>query len=63
MKTTVLSVDIDTQRNRRKQIVDAIKHRRGERKVLNCCTFKTEGSKSAILTAARGLGVDNDIAQ
>ena len=26
-------------------------------------TFKTEGSKSAILTAARGLGIDNDIAQ
>ena len=63
MKTTVLSVDIDTQRNRRKQIVEAVKKKRGERKVLNCCTFKTEGSKSAIITAARGLGIDNDIAQ
>lgn len=56
-------IDLDSQRNRRKQIVDAIKHRRGERKVLNCCTFKTEGSKSAILTAARGLDIDNDTAQ
>lgn len=63
MKTTVLSVDIDTQRNRRKQIIEAVKRRKGERHTLNCCTFKTEGSKSAIITAARGLGIDNDVAQ
>lgn len=63
MKATVLSVDIDTQRNRRKQIIEAVKKRKGERKVLNSCTFKTEGSKSAVITAARGLGIDNDTAQ
>lgn len=63
MKTTVLSVDIDTQRNRRKQIIEAVKKRKGERHVLNSCTFKTEGSKSAVITAARGLGIDNDTAQ
>lgn len=57
------TVDIDSQRNRRTQIVQAIKKKRGERKVLNCCTFKTEGSKSALLTAARGMGIDNDISQ
>ena len=56
-------IDLDSQRNRRKQIVNAIKKRKGERRVLNSCTFKTEGSKSAVITAARGLGVDNDIAQ
>lgn len=43
--------------------MDAVKAKRGERKVLNCCTFKTEGSKSALLTAARGMEIDNDISQ
>ncbi len=56
-------VDIDSQRNRRSQILNAIKKRKGERKVLNACTFKTEGSKSAILTAARGMDIDVEIAQ
>lgn len=62
-KAELSDVDLDSQRNRRSQIIEAIKKRKGERRVLNCCTFKKEGSRSAILTAARGLGVDNDIAQ
>ena len=62
-KAELSDVDIDSQRNRRTQIIEAVKRRKGERKVLNCCTFKTEGSKSAVLTAARGLGIDNDAAQ
>ena len=33
----------------------------GEDRVANVATFGTEGSKSAIQTAARGLGIDNDI--
>lgn len=31
--------------------------------VLNILTLKTEGSKSTVLTASRGLGIENDIAQ
>lgn len=62
-KAELSDVDIDSQRNRRSQIIEAVKQRKGERKVLNCCTFKTEGSRSAVLTAARGLGIDNDAAQ
>ncbi len=62
-KAELSDVDIDTQRNRRKQIIEAVKKRKGERKVLNSCTFKTEGSKLAVITAARGLGVDNDVSQ
>ena len=62
-KAELSDVDIDSQRNRRNQIIEAVKKRKGDRRVLNCCTFKTEGSKSAVLTAARGLGIDNDIAQ
>lgn len=30
--------------------------------VLNICTYGTEGTKSAIATAARGLGISNDVA-
>lgn len=62
-KIELSDVDLDSQRNRRPQILAAIKAKRGDNKVLNCCTFKTEGSKSAILTSARGLGIDNDSAQ
>lgn len=60
-KADLSDVDIDTQQNRRAQIIEAVKQKRGERKVLNCSTFKTEGSKSAILTAGRGLGIEADI--
>lgn len=62
-KIELSDVDLDSQANRRLKILEAIKEKRGDSKVLNCCTFKTEGSKSAILTAARGLGVSNDEAQ
>lgn len=54
-------IDFDTQALRREQILEAIKQYFGEKNVLNICTFGTEGSKSAILTACRGLGIDNDI--
>lgn len=55
-------IDIDTEGAKRQQILQALKKRFGERRVLNICTFGTEGSKSAILTACRGLGIDNDTA-
>ena len=41
----------------------ALRDRFGESKVLQIATFGTEGSKSALKTACRGLGIDNDIAQ
>ncbi len=56
-------VDIDTAANRRKQILKALQNYFGEDRVLNICTFGTEGSRSAILTACRGLGISNDDAQ
>lgn len=55
-------IDIDTEGSKRGQILQALKKRFGDRRVLNICTFGTEGSKSAILTACRGLGIDNDTA-
>lgn len=62
-KVELSDIDIDTQQAKRMQIIEAVKKRKGERKVLNCCTFKTEGSKSAIITAGRGLGLDSDVTQ
>ena len=62
-KVELSDVDLDSQRNRRDVIINAIKEKRGKNKVLNCCTFKTEGPKSALLSACRGLGIDNDEAQ
>jgi len=55
--------DIDSQTSRRKQILLAVKNYFGYDKVLNIITFGTEASKSALLTACRGLGIDTDIAQ
>jgi len=57
-------IDIDTQQSKRGQIIDAVKEYFGEDNVLNICTFKTEASKAAIKTAARGLDhVPDDSAQ
>ncbi len=56
-------VDLDSAANRRKQILKALQNYFGEDRVLNICTFGTEGSRSAILTSCRGLEIDNDTAQ
>ncbi|MGG3890230.1 DNA polymerase III subunit alpha [Metabacillus fastidiosus] len=56
-------IDIDTEGAKRQQILKALRNRFGEDKVLQIATFGTEGSKSALQTACRGIGIDNDIAQ
>jgi DNA polymerase III subunit alpha len=56
-------IDIDTEGAKRQQILQALKRHFGEDRVLQVCTFGTEGSKSALLTACRGLGIDVDTAQ
>lgn len=53
-------IDFDSETRQRGRILQAVKNRFGENKVLNICTFKTEGPKSAMLTVCRGLGIDND---
>ena len=54
-------IDIDTEANKRQDIVDNVKKRFGEDKVLNFCTFSTLASRNAILYACRGLGLDKDL--
>ncbi|WEG19060.1 DNA polymerase III subunit alpha [Alkalihalophilus pseudofirmus] len=55
-------IDIDFEGAKRPQITQALKDHFGHNKVLNVCTFGTEGSKSALQTSCRGLGIDSDTA-
>jgi DNA polymerase-3 subunit alpha len=62
-RVSVLDVDFDIEGSRRAQVLSKFREFYGEDRVANVATFRTEKSKSAILTAARGLGLDVDIAQ
>lgn len=63
-RASILDVDTDVQSNRRNKVIEALQKRYGgERRVIRVGTERTEGSKQAILTAARGLDIDNDTAQ
>ena len=62
-RVSVLDVDVDIEGGRRKQVLDYLRRVYGDDRVANVATFGTEKSKSAILTACRGLGIDVDIAQ
>lgn len=62
-RVSVLDVDVDIEGGRRKQVLDHLRKTYGDDRVANVATFGTEKSKSAILTACRGLGIDVDIAQ
>lgn len=62
-RVSVLDVDFDIEGSRRAQVLNAFRKYYGEDRVANVATFRTEKSKSAVLTAARGLGIDVDIAQ
>lgn len=61
-RVSVLDVDFDVSGLRREQVLQGFRNKYGEDRVSNVITFGTEKSKSAILTAARGLGIDNDVA-
>lgn len=62
-RVSVLDVDIDIEGGRRAEVLKNFRRIYGEDRVANVLTLKTEKSKSAILTAARGLGIDVDTAQ
>ena len=61
-RVSVLDIDCDIEGGRRQQVLSHLKSVYGQDRVANVATFGTEKSKSAILTAARGLGIDVDIA-
>ena len=56
-------IDIDTEGAQRQVIIELVKEKYGTENVLNICTFTTEKTKSAVLSACRGLGLDVDVAQ
>ena len=60
-RVSVLDIDTDIEGGRRTQVLSALRNKYGVDRVANVVTFGTEGSRSAIQTAARGLGIDNDI--
>lgn len=62
-RVTMSDIDLDSEASRRPFIFDAVKKEVGYDNALNIATFKTEGSKSAILCSARGLGINSDEAQ
>ena len=61
-RVSVLDVDVDIEGRKRAQVLSHLREVYGSNRVANVATFGTEKSKSAILTAARGLGIDVDIA-
>ena len=62
-RVSVLDIDTDIEGSKRAQVLKALREYYGEDRVANVVTFRTEKSKSAILTAARGLNIDVDISQ
>jgi len=62
-RVSVLDIDTDIEGGRRAQVLQHLRDVYGSDRVANVATFRTEKSKSAILTAARGLGIDVDVAQ
>ena len=62
-RVSVLDIDTDIEGGRRADVLNAFRKQYGQDRVANVATFRTEKSKSAILTAARGLGIDVDVAQ
>jgi len=62
-RVSVLDVDFDIEGEKRDQVLNKFREFYGSDRVANVATFRTEKSKSAVLTAARGLGIDVDIAQ
>ena len=61
-RASVLDIDIDIESCKRDTVINALKKVYGNDRVSKVMTLSTEKSKSAILTAARGIGIDNDTA-
>lgn len=62
-RVSILDIDTDIEGSKRPQVIKHLKQVYGEENVVNVSTFRTEKPKASILTAARGLGIDVDIAQ
>ena len=61
-RVSVMDVDVDIEGSKRAKVLQSFRDYYGEDRVAGVLTLGTEKSKSAIQTACRGLGIDNDIA-
>lgn len=59
-RASVLDIDTDIEGGKRPQVYKALQDTYGTDRVSKVLTIRTEATKSAILTAARGLGLDPD---
>lgn len=59
-KVSFPDIDVDLAPSKRPKVIQELKNKMGEQNVIQTATFKTEGSKSALLTVARGLRINND---
>jgi len=62
-RVTVVDVDIDISGAKRESILEYLRERYTEERMAGVATFGTESTKSALITAARGLGLDVDYSQ
>ena len=62
-RVSVLDIDVDIEGSKRGQVLEHLRKVYGANRVSNVATFRVEKAKSAIQTAARGLGIDIDEAQ
>ena len=59
----IADIDLDVEGGKRQRIISALKKNFGEERVLQVATYGTEGSRSALKTSARGLGITDTEAQ
>lgn len=62
-RASPLDIDIDIEGAKRDVVIHKFRDTYGADRISKVMTLSTEKGRSAILTAARGLGIDNDIAQ
>ena len=62
-RVSVLDIDTDISGKKRGIVLSYLRKKYGVDRIANVLTLGTEKSKSAILTAARGLGIDVDVAR
>ena len=61
-RQSILDIDCDIESTKRDVVIQRFKDTYGEDRVSKVLTLQTEKARSAILSAARGLGISNDIA-
>lgn len=62
-RASVLDIDSDIEPSKKDNVLQGLKNVYGEDRVSKVMTLSTEGTRSAILSVARALEIDNDEAQ